>query len=137
MLEDAIKELTKAVTILSTTMAVVAAQGGPVDSTKVAKTVRGKAKTAEPALAAERAKTTTTAGQHPDDAPPTGVAATPQPEEGRTYDDVKKAAVRLASEKGRDALLKVLSDMGLKTATDAKPTQYAAIIDKCEAALLV
>ena len=51
-----------------------------------------------------------------------------------TYDYVKAAAMKLAKNKGREALVKVLADNSLTNAADAKPEQYKKLIEDCEKA---
>ena len=53
-----------------------------------------------------------------------------------TYDAVKAACMKLANKKGREALVKVLSSLNLTNAQDAKPEQYARVIENCEIAFL-
>ena len=53
-----------------------------------------------------------------------------------SYDDVKKAALALQTKKGRATLVKVLEGQQLKTAQEAKPEQYQALIDACNTAAI-
>ena len=53
-----------------------------------------------------------------------------------TYDAVKAACMKLANKKGREALVKVLASLNLTNAQDAKPEQYARVIENCEIAFL-
>ncbi len=53
-----------------------------------------------------------------------------------TYDNVKAACMKLANKKGREALVKMLSNLGLANAQEAKPEQYARVVENCEIAFL-
>lgn len=56
---------------------------------------------------------------------------------GPTYDDVKKVALKLTHDKGRDVLIEVLSAHGYKTATDCAPEKYGELIAAIEKATAV
>lgn len=45
------------------------------------------------------------------------------------YEDIKQAVVSLMARKGADRVLKVLEPFGLKSAKQAKPEQYPALLD--------
>lgn len=117
MLEEKIEALTAAVEKLNTTMAILVAQGGPVNAETLGKSSDKPVKTKPAAKKAEPKK------------------AEPEPEEkaALTYDDVKRAAVNLANTKGREALVKVLKEHGLKTAQDADESQWPALVDALNA----
>lgn len=66
-----------------------------------------------------------------DDAVP--AADTPAADDVIDYSEVRSAVVKAASTKGKDKVVAVLESFGLKSATEAKPQQYADIIAACEA----
>ena len=47
-----------------------------------------------------------------------------------SYEDIKKASMKLANGYGREALVKVLGSMGLSNGKDAKPKQYRELHEK-------
>ena len=49
------------------------------------------------------------------------------------YAEVRSAVIKAAATKGKDRVVDLLETFGLKSATEAKPTQYAEIIAACEA----
>lgn len=50
--------------------------------------------------------------------------------------DVKPKALAVAKTKGRDALVAILAEFGLKGTPDAKPEQYPELVKKFDAALV-
>ncbi len=62
-------------------------------------------------------------------------AAKPTAAESATYDDVKKAILKLSSAKGRDQVVSVLGQFGAAKGPDLKPEQYAAFVAKVNDAL--
>ena len=63
-------------------------------------------------------------------------AAAPTTDPTEAYKPIKAAALKLANLKGREALVAVLDGRQLKTAQDAKPEEYPALLAALVAALL-
>lgn len=101
-----------------------------------------KAKQAEPKKApvakAQPAPEPVTKEQPVSEPVPVEQPVTEEPEQLElevSYDDVSKAVVALHRAKGRQAAVEVLEKFGLPTAREAKPEQWAPIIEACKEAL--
>jgi hypothetical protein len=77
----------------------------------------------------------------PTSVPAEAAAQQPAPEAARTaegaasvsYEDVKKAIIKLSQGKGRDAVVALLGEFNAEAGPQLKPEQYAAFVTKAEA----
>lgn len=95
---------------------------------------------AEPEKPAQRASTKRTKKEADppaatDNAAVEGGEAETKGAEPVTRDHVSKALTRLASKKGREAAMEVLTAIGCKTLGDVDPASYAELLADCEKAL--
>lgn len=136
-LEEAIKENTAAVTRLIAVWEEITEQAARVDATKPM-TAGGK-----PLADAKKSESTSTSAK-----PEIGAASDPKSVPAAeklgshteqtagagtlTLDDVAARVKRLVGEKSRDDAVALLTEFAVKKASELKPEQYAAFIDRAE-----
>lgn len=78
--------------------------------------------------------------EQPAESPPSSkgkpAAATPPPADTLDYEkEVKPLLLKIGEKNGRDALVKFLDELGVKSATDLTPEQYQGAVDKANKVL--
>lgn len=122
-LEEAIRENTQAINSLARLINLAAATEQLVSAQ--GEVARSNAPSTSPA------PHVLVSSQPEDDAVP--AADTPAADDVIDYAEVRSAVIKAAATKGKDRVVDLLDGFGLKSATEAKPTQYAEIIAACEA----
>ena len=127
-LEAALQENTGAIRALIAALG----QGIPTTSEPVAAVVAPKAKKEKPPV---RVSDTEVGSTPATPAPAATAEETASPTPGTTYDEVKRAIVKMSGLKGRDQVVAVLGQFGATKGPDLKPEQYADFIAQAEAAM--
>lgn len=136
-LEAAIQENTGAIRALIAALA----QGIPTPSEPVAAVAAPKARKEKPPVRVSGTEAGNTPAMPETPVPAaapveeTAVPAVASPASGATYDEVKRAIVKLSGQKGRDQVLAVLGQFGAAKGPDLKPEQFAEFIAQADAAM--